>query len=112
MSDNLFFIDENIPWENFMPGVQRKILGYDKNLMMVRVKFEKESDVPFHNHENVQSSLVESGKFEVTIGKTAMILGPGDGFFVPAGIEHKVYAIDKGVIIDTFYPAREDFLKK
>jgi hypothetical protein len=45
------------------------------------------------------------------IGNSAMILGKGDGFFVPSEVEHKVNCLLEGVIIDTFNPAREDFIQ-
>ena len=111
MKDNTFFIDKNNDWEDFAEGVQRKIVGYNDNLMVVRVKFATDSTVPFHQHPHVQCSLIESGKFEVIIGNSHMILTEGDGFFVQSGVEHKVNCLLKGVIIDSFNPAREDFIK-
>ncbi len=110
--ENLFYIDQAREWEFMFQGVRRKIMGYDDNLMMVKVKFEKGAEVPSHHHPHVQSSLVESGKFEVDLGGGKQILGKGDGFFVPPDIEHKVKAIEEGIIVDTFHPAREDFLKR
>jgi quercetin dioxygenase-like cupin family protein len=112
MPDKMFFIDKNNEWEPFAEGVQRKIIGYDDNIMMVRVKFATDATVPLHHHPHVQCSLIESGKFEVIMDNTAMILTAGDGFFVPSGISHKVNCLSEGVIIDTFHPAREDFIKK
>lgn len=111
MIEKMFFIDKNNDWEDLAEGVQRKIIGYDKNLMVVRVKFSTETTVPVHQHPHVQCSVIESGKFEVIIGNSAMILGGGDGFFVPSGIDHKVNCLLEGVIIDSFNPAREDFVK-
>ena len=111
MIEKTFFIDKNNDWEDFAEGVQRKIIGYDKDLMVVRVKLSKDSKVPFHQHPHVQCSVIESGKFEVVIGNSAMILSQGDGFFVPSGIEHKVNCLLEGVIVDTFNPAREEFIK-
>ena len=55
MKDNLFFTDKENEWEVFAPGVLRKITGYDENLMMVKVKFEKGTKVPPHHHPHVQS---------------------------------------------------------
>ena len=110
MSGIKFFIDKNNEWEDFAEGVQRKIIGFDKDLMVVRVKFSTKSSVPFHRHPHVQCSLIESGKFEVFVGNEKEILGEGDGFSVPSGIEHKVNCLNEGVIIDTFNPAREDFI--
>ena len=110
-NDNLFFIDKENEWEKFGQGVRRKIIGYDENIMMVRVKFDKDASVPFHSHPHVQCSMIESGKFELHIGDTTSILEKGDGFFVPSNIVHKARAIAEGIIIDTFHPSRQDFIK-
>ena len=83
---------------------------YDDKLMMVRVKFEKGASVPSHSHPHLQCSMIESGKFELTIGNEEKILQAGDGFFVPSGIEHKAVALEDGIVIDTFHPCREDFI--
>jgi len=112
MNDNMFFIDKKNEWEFFAVGVLRKIMGYNNNLMMVKVKFEQDTKVPAHQHPHVQCSLIESGKFEVTIGNSSMLLEKGDGFFVPSNVQHHVKAIEAGIIIDSFNPAREDFIKE
>ncbi len=40
---NLFVVSENISWEAAGEGIRRKILAYDKKLMLVRVEFKKNS---------------------------------------------------------------------
>lgn len=112
MNRDDFFIDNDNAWESFAPGVYRKITGFNDNLMMVKVKFEKGATVPAHRHPHVQCSLIESGRFEVISGGKSRILKKGDGFFVPSDVEHKVTAVEQGIIIDTFHPAREDFIQK
>ena len=110
--NNLVFIDDRKGWEFVSEGVKRKIIGYNKDLMMVRIKFEKGAHVQAHHHPHVQCSTVESGKFRVIIGDTEHMLGKGDGFFIPSEVFHEVHALDEGIIIDTFHPYREDFIKK
>lgn len=107
-----FQIDKEIEWEKVNDKVHRKIMGYDDNLMMVKVKFEKGGIGYKHRHPHVQSTLVESGVFEVTIGEETKTLETGDTFFVPPNIEHGVVNIEEGVLIDVFNPVREDFLNK
>ncbi|HLF35686.1 MAG TPA: cupin domain-containing protein [Cyclobacteriaceae bacterium] len=103
-------IDKDNEWEPFGEGIKRKILCYDEKLMMVRVKFEKGAGVPSHHHPHLQCSMIESGIFELIIGKERKILRAGDGFFIPSGVEHKATAMEEGIIVDTFHPAREDFI--
>lgn len=39
-----------IPWQNLGSGVERKILGFDNQLMMVLVRFEKGAIGSLHHH--------------------------------------------------------------
>jgi len=105
-----FILQKDIAIEAVGKGVTRQILGYDKDIMLVKVSFEKGSIGDMHNHTNVQSSYIESGRFEVTISGKKQILERGDGFFVPSGSSHGLICLDAGSVIDTFTPAREDFL--
>jgi quercetin dioxygenase-like cupin family protein len=105
-----FFYDSGSAWEKVWPGITRKVMGYDERLMLVKVKFTKGTEAPAHNHPHIQSSYIEFGRFEVTIGKERMLLNAGDGFFVPSDVMHSVVALEAGVIVDAFSPHREDFL--
>ncbi|MCD7964018.1 MAG: cupin domain-containing protein [Rikenellaceae bacterium] len=93
------------------PGVQRRILGYGEELMTVSVIFAAGSDGGgLHSHPHVQSSVITSGKFEVTVGGKKEILSAGDGFYVESGVKHGVKCLENGEIIDNFNPVRKDFL--
>lgn len=101
---------EQVQWETVGEGVQRKILGYDPTLMMSCVKFRKGSVGSVHKHLHRQVTFVESGSFEVQIGLEKKVLRIGDCFFIPPDVEHGVVALEDGVLVDVFAPAREDFL--
>lgn len=91
-------------------GISRQILGYGPDLMIVRVWFEKGSIGDVHAHPHSQSTLVESGKFEVFIDGEIEVLGAGDSFYIAPHLDHGAVCLEPGVLIDTFSPAREDFL--
>lgn len=97
------------------PGLQRQILGYNENLMLVKVIFGPEmvgQRPPLHKHHQSQSSYIVSGKFEFHCGdREVVILGPGDAFYVEPDTPHEAYCLEPGVIIDSFNPFRDDFLK-
>ena len=61
-----FVFDADKEWERTGdPGeVYRKVMGYNDNLMMVKVKFKKGSEGKLHSHPHVQITYVESGEFE------------------------------------------------
>ena len=111
VQSNVYVLDANIDWEKADEGVKRKILGYDKNIMMVKVDFLKGAIGYVHKHPHTQVSYVASGKFEIQIGSEKKILSEGDCYFIPSNIEHGAVNLVPGVLIDVFSPMREDFLK-
>jgi len=108
---NVFIKNEMVQWEEVDKGVNRTILAYDPTLMVVKVKFEKEAIGALHQHMHVQISYVESGVFEVEIDGVKTTLEQGDTFFVPSNLWHGVVCKQAGVLIDSFSPMRQDFIK-
>ena len=106
-----FLHAENIAWENPEPGVTRQILGYDDQLMLVKVVFEKGAVGSAHRHPHSQTTLVESGKFEATIDGETAVLSAGDGYYVAPNLLHGCVCLEAGMLVDTFSPHRADFLK-
>ena len=107
---DIFVRDVDLPWLLVAPGVTRKILAYDARIMLVRVAFETGAVGAAHSHPHVQCSLVECGVFDVTIAGRTERLRAGDSFIVPANAPHGVVAIETGKLLDSFTPAREDFI--
>lgn len=111
MNSKKFLIDSTIGWSKTADaGVERKILGYDDNLMLVKVKFETGAAGSVHSHPHSQSSYIASGKFEFTIDGEKHVVEQGDGFYVAPDILHGCKCLEAGIVIDTFSPARQDFL--
>jgi quercetin dioxygenase-like cupin family protein len=108
---NVFIKNEMVQWEEVDKGVRRSILAFDPTLMVVKVKFEKEAIGALHQHVHVQISYVESGVFEVEIEGVKTTLEQGDTFFVPSNLWHGVVCKQAGVLIDSFSPMRQDFIK-
>lgn len=107
---NQFVESDLIQWQIMAPGVKRKILSYDKNLMMVRVEFDKGGIGSLHQHYHIQMTNIEKGVFEVEISGVKKVLKAGDVFYVPSNLIHGVVCLEEGVLIDVFNPMREDFI--
>lgn len=107
-----FFVGKNEPIYPADKGVTRQIYGYDDNIMMVKVIFEKGAIGTPHTHIHSQTSYVVSGKFEVTVGDEVKILEEGDGFYAAPNVKHGCVCLEEGVLIDVFSPIRKDFLPK
>ena len=111
-SSEVFQIGKEMNWENPAPGVQRQIMGYDGQLMMVKVKFEQGAVGTLHEHYHSQATYVASGTFELTIGDEKRVIEAGDGYYVAPGVRHGCVCLEAGILIDTFSPMRADFLAK
>jgi quercetin dioxygenase-like cupin family protein len=111
-ANNRYLVESELAWKELGGGVKRQILGYDDRLMIVKVAFEKGSIGSQHTHPHSQSSFVASGSFDVTIDGKTKTLVAGDGFYVAPDAWHGVECLEAGVLIDSFSPIREDFLKK
>lgn len=105
-----FVMQAQSPIENFAPGLKRQFLGFNNEIMAVRVWFELGAVGDLHKHPHTQVSYVESGQFDVTVGDETRTLGAGDSFFVASETMHGAVCKKAGVLIDVFTPMREDFI--
>lgn len=109
-SDNFIFGAET-SWQDAGGGAQRQVLGYNDDIMMVKVQFDKGEEGAMHSHPHSQVTYVESGVFEFTIGETTKTVKAGDALFQEPDVEHGCVCIEAGALIDCFSPMRETFVK-
>lgn len=102
--------DAQTEWQTVAAGVQRKITAFNEDLMMVKVRFEKDAIGTAHHHIHTQTSYVAKGTFEVTIDGSTETLHEGDSFFVQPNLVHGVVCKEAGILVDIFNPVRKDFL--
>jgi quercetin dioxygenase-like cupin family protein len=105
-----FIITKEMEWEKLGGGVSRKFLGYDNQIMMVLVKFEKGALGTPHQHFHTQTTYCVSGKFEFEIDGVKQVIEAGDGVYIQPNLIHGAVCLEEGMLIDTFSPVREDFL--
>lgn len=106
-----FIIENEAVWEELGGGVRRQIMAYDEHLMLVKVCFEKGAIGALHQHIHSQASYVASGVFEVNINGKKSVLKAGDSFYIIPNALHGVVCLEAGTLIDSFAPARADFLQ-
>ncbi len=110
-SSKEFIFSEEMDWEVVGDGVKRKIMAYDKTIMLVKVSFDKGGIGPMHEHYHAQTTYVVSGAFELTIDGVTKTMKAGDAFYIPPHKLHGAICTEAGVLIDVFSPIREDFMK-
>ncbi|WP_143873656.1 cupin domain-containing protein [Catenovulum sediminis] len=109
---NNFVFSEDVSIEDLGQGVTRQILGYNEELMVVKVWFDTGAEGYVHSHPHSQVTYVESGEFDVNVGGEIKQLKAGDSFYIPPYVEHGAVCKRAGILLDTFSPVREDFLKQ
>lgn len=108
----VFLFESQKEWEPAGEGVVRQIMGYDGQIMLVKVKFKKGAVGTPHSHYHTQNTYVASGKFEFTVNGVKKVVSAGDGIYIEPDVVHGCKCLEAGVLIDCFSPMRADFLKK
>lgn len=110
MDMRLYSYDSEQPWQDVGDGVSRKVMSYNTDLMLVKVRFDAGSIGAVHQHLHTQISYVESGVFEYTIGEDTFVIAQGDTCMIPPNIPHGCRCLRDGILVDAFNPVREDFI--
>jgi quercetin dioxygenase-like cupin family protein len=92
------------------PGVTRKILAWDKELMMCEIQFEKGAKGSLHAHPHRQITYVAGGSLLFTLNGETRRVFKGDSILIQPNLTHGVEALEDATLIDVFSPCREDFL--
>ena len=107
----MFLEKSNYNWEKIDENLDRAVVGYDDSLMLTIVKFKKGGIGKLHHHIHSQVAYIASGSFEVQIKEEKKVLNAGDSFFLKTNVMHGVVCLEEGVLIESFSPMREDFVK-
>jgi len=90
-------------------GLQRQVLAFNPNLMLVRHLMEKGWQGALHSHPHDQLVYVVRGHVRFTGGSSTIEAAAGDSFIVPGGVDHQASALEESEVLDVFNPYREDY---
>lgn len=112
-----YFVDKTrAPKIAQMEGLETVILtGLHGEKMMMVLNFTLPGHpVPLHSHPHEQIGMVYAGKASLKIGDEERVVRKGDFYRIPANVPHSDTTIgdDPFVMLDIFYPVREDFIEK
>ncbi len=106
----MFVYNQDVTPTPCEPGVERRVLCYDKNLMMCEIRFQKGAQGNFHSHVHEQITYVAKGSFEFTIDGETKVVNQGDSVYMPSNAGHGVTCLEEGILVDVFSPMRETFI--
>ena len=64
------------------PGVSRKVMAYNDQVMMCEITFEKGAKGNFHTHPHVQTTYIVKGSFAFTIDGETQVVNAGDSILI------------------------------
>ena len=108
-----YFNELAIEPKEILPGVFQQVLSGKKEnekMMLVRYFIKAGSIFPQHSHPHEQHGFMIEGEAEFEIGGAKKIVGTGEGYIIPGGVEHGAVFNKDSVVLDVFSPPREDFL--
>ncbi len=116
MKDSYFIELRKAPKIRQMESLETTILTglHGEKMMMVLNATLPSHKVPLHSHPHEQIGMVYSGKAILRIGDEERIVKKGDFYCIPANVQHSDECIgdEPFVMLDIFYPVREDFIQK
>ncbi len=113
----LYFIDPaDAPKFTQMVGLETTILTglHGEKMMMVLNATLPGHTVPLHSHPYEQVGMVYAGRAKLRIGNEERIVEKGEFYCIPAKVPHSDTCVgdEPFVMLDIFYPVREDFIEK
>jgi quercetin dioxygenase-like cupin family protein len=94
------------------PGLHRRILAHNENMMLVEHRMDPTWVGSRHSHPHDQMVYVIKGRLQFYCGQQQFEVGAGDSFVLRGGIEHSARALEAAIVLDVFTPYREDYVPK
>jgi unsaturated pyranuronate lyase len=91
-----FFDFPGLTLRDFRPGI-KSAAHFGEQLILAVMTIEAGMKDSGHAHPFDQCGLVLEGSFAMTIGEETRIMGPGQGYFIPAGVRHG-WSVEKGPV--------------
>jgi quercetin dioxygenase-like cupin family protein len=85
---------------------------FGEGAMLNLLEFAPGAFVEAHAHPHEQLGHVLEGELVLSIDGREHVLGPGDAYQIPGGVEHAARAKDRCLVMDVFQPVREDYRER
>lgn len=99
-----------IPAEPMNEKLVRQVV-HTGRLTIARLELKAGCQVPAHQHENEQVSMVLSGRLRFQLDDGTHEVGPGQVMRLAPDERHAVEALEDSIVIDLFSPPREDWIR-
>ncbi|MDA8706746.1 cupin domain-containing protein [Cyclobacteriaceae bacterium] len=93
-----------------MDGFRGRMV-HTRDLTIAYWEIDKDSVLPLHKHLNTQTTHVVSGQLELCISGVIRVFNAGELVVIDANELHSGKALTPCSVVDTFTPAREDYMQ-
>ena len=105
----MFTTNDTRPYKELESGVRRRIRSWGPELMAVEVAFDAQGQGAVHTHPHSQLTYCLTGSFRFEVDGKPVPLRQGDTIYFPSNVPHGCVALEAGLLLDVFTPARQDF---
>ena len=100
---------DELALEKVTEMVTRKVIA-GAGQTMAQVWFKKGALVARHSHASEQMTYVLDGALRVMVDGDDQVVRAGEVVVIPSGVPHQLEALDDALVIDTYSPARENWV--
>jgi quercetin dioxygenase-like cupin family protein len=95
--------------KELVPGINAKTY-WGENMLAAVVDLDPNVHLPRHSHPHEQLGIVIEGQIEFIVADQKQVLGPGEVYVIPGGVEHEARTFDQPVkVMDVFSPVRQEY---
>jgi quercetin dioxygenase-like cupin family protein len=91
--------------------ILRRYVSTD-HLTIAQFELSRGGVVPRHSHEHEQVTTILSGALKFVTPDAEVIVRQGESITIAPWVEHRVDVLEDAVVIDVFFPVRQDWLMK
>ena len=92
-----------------LPGIYRKTLAYNPQVMMCHFVLKAGAVMPQHHHEAAQAGYLISGRLKFKTADGGFEVGPGASYTFGPNQEHGASALEDTEVIEVFTPMRPEY---
>ena len=92
-----------------LPGIQRKTLAYNDQIMACHFTLTAGAAMPQHHHEAAQVGYVIRGRLQFRAGDGGFEAGPGASYSFGPNQEHGATALEDTEVIECFAPIKPEY---
>ena len=93
------------------PGVARKTITYNGEVMLCHFVLRKGAQIPLHEHRATQAGYLMKGKVRFLMEKPngSFEAGQGDSYVFDPFTKHGCIALEDSEYVEAFTPARDEY---